>query len=220
VLGAFLGAGCWGSGDSLFRPRVEQPSPPPPAPTPDSPVNAVLLFQWCWEQRDLDHYRTLFTDDFRFTCALADSAGSAYRYQPCTREDELITAQHVFEGTATEPAASSITLVFDGALVALPDYRDGKTAEVHQYVQIPNLTLTVNRTDGSAYRLTGGAAFFLVRGDSAAIPQELKDQGFGPDKNRWYFERWDDQTNSGGPGAARTLPTRQMTWCLLKGIYH
>ncbi len=224
VATAALSAGCF----NPFRPLVSGQTThvePPPAPT--SPQGVVLLFKWCWENRDIASYREVFTDDYRFAFALTDSAGNPYRNVPWTREDELASAQNLFVGgSATEPAASSITLIFDGDILPLPDYRPGKSPEVHQYVHIGNLTLTVNRTDGSAYRVTGGADFFLVRGDSAVIPQELKDRGFGPDKNRWYMERWEDQTN-GGVGGARALPARaamtmpmsQVTWGRLKRLF-
>jgi hypothetical protein len=236
VATAALSAGCFNPFQPLVSSRTTHVEPPP---APTGPREVVLLFKWCWENRDITNYREIFTDDYRFAFALTDSAGNFYRTTPWTREDELTSAQNLFVGgSATEPAASSITLIFDGDLVALPDYRDGKTAAVHQYIQISNLTLTVNRTDGSAYRVTGGAAFFLVRGDSAVIPQELKDRGFGPDKNRWYMERWEDQTNGGaggamaGPagglraglpasGAAPTQTTRDqlVTWGRLKQLF-
>ena len=49
-----------------------------------------------------------------------------------------------------------------------------------------------------------------MRGDSALIPQQLKDRGFGPDPNRWYIERWEDKTGGNqatGPSLmARSSP--------------
>jgi hypothetical protein len=215
VATAALSAGCFNPFQPLVSSRTTHVEPPP---APTGPREVVLLFKWCWENRDITNYREIFTDDYRFAFALTDSAGNFYRTTPWTREDELTSAQNLFVGgSATEPAASSITLIFDGDLVALPDYRDGKTAAVHQYIQISNLTLTVNRTDGSAYRVTGGAAFFLVRGDSAVIPQELKDRGFGPDKNRWYMAaRWParraDCARDSRPPARRPRRRRGTSW--------
>ena len=48
------------------------------------------------------------------------------------------------------------------------------------------------------------ALFFVVRGDSARIPKDMVDRGFGPDKNRWYIERWEDQTVGGGGAGGLT----------------
>jgi hypothetical protein len=163
----------------------------------------VRLFRWCWENRDISKYKELFTDDYRFAFSITDTAGDPYRGNPWTREDEIASATNLFgSGTASEPAASSITLVFDGNLTAHDDFRQGKTARWHQQIQISNLTLTITKSDGSAVRVTGGALFYMVRGDSALIPKGL---GFGPDSTRWYFERWEDQTNIGS-GAASIAP--------------
>ena len=228
---AALTSGCF----NPFRPLIAAFTThvaPPPSPT--GPREVALLFKWCWENRDVPNYRELFTDDYQFAFAITDSAGNPFRNTPWRREDELTSAQNLFVGgSATEPAASSITLIFDGDLTPGRDFRDGKIYPWHQTIQITNLTLTVNRTDGSAYRVTGRALFFMVRGDSALIPQELKDRGFAPDSNRWYMERWEDQTTStGGASAAPafqwsaapapralTTPTQPMTWGRLKRLY-
>ena len=197
------------------------------APVPDSPVGVVRLLQWCWNNRDLPHYREIFTDDFGFGFASTDTAGNPYTHIPWTREDELVCAQRIFA------AASSISLIFNGDLTAQPDFRPGKTYPWHQQVEVAGLTLTISWKDGSATRATGGALFYLVRGDSAVIPQDLLDQGFKPDRKRWYIQRWEDQSNLGGVTAARasltrrlaavapatTLPTRQVTWGRIKLLY-
>jgi hypothetical protein len=193
-------------------------------PDPNTPVAAVEFLQWCWTHRDIAHYREIFTDDFGFKFAVTDSAGNPYYYDLWTREDELICAQHIFE------AASSITLTFDGDLRDDPDFRAGKTDPVHRQVQIAHLTLTINWKDGGAFRVTGGALFYLVRGDSAAIPQELKDRGFKPVPTRWYIEGWEDQTNLGAPPAsvlgkrglavpAGALPVKMVTWGRIKVLF-
>jgi hypothetical protein len=87
----------------------------------------------------------------------------------------------------------------------------------------------VTKSDGSAYRVTGGAKFYFVSGDSADIPADL---GFRRDPNRWYIQRWVDLTN-GNPGTRVTpvppdaaLPSRPdlafetVTWGRLKRDYH
>ena len=221
-------AGCF----NPFRPLISGlTSFVEPAPSPTNPQGVVRLFKWCWENRDISKYREIFTDDYRFAFSITDSAGVPYKGNPWTREDELASAEHLFVGgSASEPAASSITLIFDGDLTAQNDFRDGKTARWHQQIQIANLTLTINRSDGSAVRVTGGALFYLVRGDSAVIPQELVDRGFRADSTRWYIERWEDQTNVGA-GAASLSPVfeasapallespARMSWGLVKRIW-
>src|SRR5262249_40155896 len=60
MLVTLAAAGCF----NPFRPTVSSgPSFVAPAPIPDSPVNVVLLFKWCWENRDYNKYRTIFTAD-------------------------------------------------------------------------------------------------------------------------------------------------------------
>ena len=223
----FALAGCW----NPFRPLVSnQPGVIESAPVPDSPRHALDLFQWCWKNRDFTPYREIFTADYRFEFAATDSAGNAYRNTPWTRDDELISAKNLFQsGTAGEPQASQITLIFDGNLTAVPDDRrdSSNTTFVypfHQMIQIPNLTLTVTKSDGTAYRVTGGATFYFVSGDSADIPTDL---GFPQDPNRWYIERWVDRTNT-GPGS-RAIPAawparpetyiERATWGRLKAVY-
>ena len=172
------------------------------APSPDSPENAVRLFAWCWENLDIDHYREVFTDDYNFAFSQADTAGEFYRINPWTREDELLSAANIFRD------ALSITVAFNGPLTSQPDPRPGKEEPWHQQIEIPKLTLTINWKDGSRSKVTGGALFFAVRGDSAAIPPELIQHGFGPDPGRWYIERWEDQTGGRNPGLMRVRAAR------------
>jgi hypothetical protein len=229
VLLAALAAGVSGCFNP-FRPLVSGKTSfvkPPPSPT--NAADLVRLFKWCWENRDIAQYLEIFSDDYRFAFAITDSAGNPYRNNPWTREDELASSTHLFVGgSASEPAASNISLIFDGDLLATPDFRQGKTARWHQQIQITTLTLTINKTDGSAVRVTGGALFYLVRGDSAVIPQEMIDRGFKSDSLRWYIERWEDQTNV-GVGAASVAPAsraamgtlgpERMSWGLAKRIW-
>jgi len=211
-------SGCFGSGDlptaAVVRLRDHTP-PPEPAPAPDSPTNLVRLFAWCWNHRDLERYRELFTDDYRFAFASTDSAGNAYRDVPWTREDELICVEHIFD------AAASISLVFTGDLRAEPDFRPGKAYPWHQQVHVPYLTLTIVWKDGSSFQVTGGALFYVVRGDSATIPQELLERGFTHDPTRWYIERWEDQTSirAAPMTPARTASARLVTWGDIKVLY-
>jgi len=225
ALVVLVGAGCWGSGDLLtdVRQKFHGVVPPPvaPPPPPGSPTGVVRLLQWCWEHKNVEHYRKIFTEDFRYPCVPADSAGNLYRNPPWGRDNELAFAQNLFvTGTATEPPAASIVFDFYGDLTPARDFRDGKIYPWHQTIQT-NFTLTVNRADGSAYRIAGLDYFFIVRGDSAAIPPDLVAQGAQPDSAVWYIERWEDQTGVGGFAAvpAQPLPTRKATLCMLKVLY-
>ena len=225
VLPAAVG-GCW----NPFRPLVSnQPAKIESAPVPNSPRHALDLFKWCWTNRDYDFYKEIFTADYRFEFASTDSAGNAYRTTPWTRDDELISAKNLFRsGTAGEPQASQITLVFEGRLTTAHDDRGDTvfTFPYHQMILVNNLTLTVTKTDGSAYRVNGGAKFYFVRGDSADIPIEL---GFPPDSTRWYIERWVDITTGTGVHALPVLPGvlpdrtdpyyEPATWGRLKTLY-
>ena len=230
AVAALIALGCSNSSTSWNK-RFGIPPATAPAPPPDSPTNTVQLFKWCWENRDIAHYREILSADFTFGCPVTDSLGISYPDNSWTREDEVASSTHLFAGSnASEPPASNISLIFDGNLTAQPDFRAGKNPEWHQQVQVSNLTLTIMRSDGSGLRVTGAAQFYLVRGDSAMIPQELIDIGFKPDPGRWFIERWEDQTNNGGVAAsvpardagatpAMPLPAHTATWCNIKSLY-
>lgn len=164
-----------------------------PPPYPSTPRNALLLFQWCWENRNIDSYRELFTDDFRFAFALTDSSGNAYLQRGWTRDDELLSTQHLFvTGGPGQASASQIVLEFDATLVTLPDSRPGKTDPWHKEI-VTRVDLSVSTTDGGGWRSSGSSRFYFVRGDSALIPRELRDRGFTADPNRWYIERYEEE---------------------------
>ena len=183
-----LGAsGCFNPFDPRLAPTTGIYVPPP---TPNSPQNAIRLFEWCWNNRDITVYRQIFTDDFRFIFALGDSAGNMFREDPVTREMELNIATNLFVGGGSAAPASSIALILDPTIRALPDSRAGKNARWHSEI-VTSVNLTIKTEDGAEYRIQGNARFFVVRGDSALIPQEL---GFGPDSTRWYIDQWHDET--------------------------
>lgn len=162
-------------------------------PVPNSAQNVLRLFEWCWNNRAIAEYREIFTDDYRFAFAVTDSAGNAFRDRELNREDELTTANNLFvEGSANAPPANSISLSFDRNLLALPDSRPGKNGRWHKEIRT-QVTLNIRAGD-VAYDVTGALRFFVTRGDSALIPKELKDRGFGRDSTRWYIERLEDET--------------------------
>jgi hypothetical protein len=196
----FASSGCF----NPFDPRLATTAGvSKPAPQPNTAAGAVLLFQWCWRNRAYDEYREIFTDDYRFQFATGDTAGNFYRDTPWTRVDELNTAQHLFvTGTPSQPPATTITLDYTQDLSTTIDPRPGKANAWHALVTAQVL-LRVSLSDGG-YEVRGPAYFYAVRGDSALIPDELKQIGFKSDSTRWYLELWVDGTlASGSPFGAR-----------------
>ena len=188
TLGIVL-AGCF----NPFDPRVEGRGISTPPPTPNSPSGVLRLFEWAYNNRDFSQYRTVFTDDYRFVFGATDTAGNRYRNQPYTRADELASAQNLFG------AASTITLALDKSFVVFPDPRPGMNPTYHKNI-LTQVQLNIVTQDGGQTNVEGKANFFLVRGDSAAIPADL---GVQPDSNRWYIDRWEDQTLAGALALAR-----------------
>lgn len=188
-------------------------------PLPTSPQGVVRVLQWCWKHREVNLYEPIFTDDFRFVFAEADSAGNAYRDVPWTREDELAMARNLFVGNDTHSPASDIQIDFDDTLVPLPDERPGKNPAWHQAIRTrADLRVTFDRGNGpEVCEVHGYARFYVVRGDSAAIPPELVARGYGPDPGRWWIERWDDETLPGAGTHAQ--PVQNRTWGGVKTLF-
>jgi hypothetical protein len=205
---ALLAAGCFNPFDpriASVRGATQKP------PVPNSARGVVELFRWCWNNRAFNEYTEIFTEDFVFQYTNRDTAGNQ-RSEILNRDEELDIARNLFiEGTASEPPAKRINLQYTNTLIAFPDSRSGKAFPWHQEVSTL-LTLEID-TDEQQFRITGRAVFFLVRGDSARIPEELRDR-FGPDTTRWWIEGWTDETDDSpaalapadpppaGPGAA------------------
>lgn len=198
---ALASAGCF----NPFKPLISSSrGVSSPAPVPNSPANVIRLLEWCYNNRDIDVYREVFTDDYVFVFGLADTAGNAYRERPYRREDELESATNLFVGGGDSPPASRITLTFDRTLIALGDSRPGFNPRWHKSI-LTNVNLSVQISDGdnqSSLEVTGKARYYVVRGDSARIPDELVQRGFRPDSTRWWVERWEDET----------LPSGNITW--------
>lgn len=196
-----LVAGCTNPFSPRIAPRLGFSEPPP---VPNRPEEVLRLFAWCWNHRAYPEYTEIFTDDFRFVFALGDSAGNVFRDDPVDREEELRIARNLFLGGGSEPPANRIVLGIDPTLRAVGDSRPGKDPGWHKEI-VTNIDLDIS-TDSQSFRVTGQARFFVVRGDSALIPQEMKDKGFGPDPNRWYIEQYNDETFStiGAPSTPAT----------------
>ncbi len=195
---AFGLAGCF----NPFMPKVLNERVTTTAPSPTTPAEAIRLFAWCWVNRGVEEYKELFTDDYVFQSASLDSAGNGGRDIITRRQEEIETAENIFIGSAERPPASKITLNFDRNLVPFPDTRPGKNSTWHKTIRT-SVDLKVEVGDGSVLEVTGYALFYLTRGDSAAIPAELKARGFKPDSLRWWIDRWEDETLASEGGAAR-----------------
>lgn len=223
---ALVLAGC--SDSKPRQPLTTQPAREP-APLATTPANALRLFEWCWERRDLDGYGELLTENFLFVCAASDSAGNAFQGRALTRVDEIESVRHLFTGGSASPPANSVSLHLDRNLIPQPDTRAGKEGEaLHQEI-ITSVVLRIE-TDEEDFQVTGAARFFLVRGDVALIPAELVARGFRPDTARWFIERWEDETLGSaaawdavrvgrGTRSLRAQPARNTTLCAIKTLY-
>jgi hypothetical protein len=201
-------SGCFNPFDPRIAPTTGVYIPPP---TPSSPQNVVRLFAWCWNNRDITVYQEIFTADYRFVFALADSAGEIFRDKPVNREMELTMARNLFVGGGSASPATNITLTLAPTLIATPDSRTGKNGKWHKEI-VTSVDLGIKTEEGVEYRIVGDARFFVVRGDSAMIPDEMQLAGFRSDSTRWYIEQWNDETMKDAaamaPGPAGTEQLR------------
>jgi len=213
--GAYL-IGC-GSDSTPTAPGLGEP-----APVANSPASALRLLEWIFNQRSVDTYRTLLSADFIFLCSPVDSAGNAYRTTAWDRDDELSFATHLFIGGGGLTPASRIQLTLDRNFLIFPDPTSpwDPTGRWHRNVR-STLTAVIVLTDGASLELLGHANFFLVRGDSVAIPGDLRVLGVVPDSTRWYLRRWDDETAEvGGSPLLAAQPSSNLTLCGIKSRYH
>ncbi len=214
-----LALACFGcsSKSHVTRPIV----PTQTRPVPDSPVNALRLFEWGWSHRDVQVARSVLTADFAFVFAPEDSAGNLFREPWIDRAETLNIFRNLFVGGSAEPPADSISLTFDQTLLAMPDSRPGRNGAWHKEI-VTGVDLVV-KTGAQEYFVTGHARFFVVRGDSAVIPPDL---GASPDSGRWYIEQVDDGTVPGPGGAvalpvgpSRTQPAHALSWGQVLALY-
>jgi hypothetical protein len=192
--------GCWNPFNPL---ESTQTAFTEPAPVPDTPTELMNLFEWCWEHRDPYRYAEIFTEDFQYVFAVADTEGNSQPDRSYNRTDEIDSARHLFIGgkVGVEPARR-ITLDFDSDILPLPDNRPNKSATTHREILI-GVVLTIE-TDAENFRIKSIVRFFVVRGDEALI----HDLGFLPDSKRWYIERWQDETPPGYGLAAASPEAR------------
>lgn len=186
----FLLAGCF----NPFRPEVSTDRPgtttsgQPPRAT--SSRNVMKLFKWCWEHQNIALYDEIFTDNFRFAFAEADSEGNQFPGHELQRLDEIESARHLFVGGAAgEPPANSISIDFS-RLKPEVDTRPGKTAPSH--VAFPIIVNITIRTDVQVFRIYSNAVFYVVRGDSADVPRIHEHIAEQDRKRYWYIERYEE----------------------------
>ena len=167
--------GCWNPFNPL---ESTQTAFTEPAPVPDTPTELMNLFEWCWEHRDPYRYAEIFTEDFQYVFAVADTEGNSQPDRSYNRTDEIDSARHLFIGgkVGVEPARR-ITLDFDSDILPLPDNRPNKSATTHREILI-GVVLTIE-TDAENFRIKSIVRFFVVRGDEALI----HDLGFLPDSS-------------------------------------
>ncbi len=176
AIGVLIAALTLGSCYNPFAPRIAPVLGfSKPAPVPTSASNLLRLFEWCYNNKAITEYREIFTADYRFLFSPLDSAGADYRGIPWTREDEMISTTQLFVGGSADQ----------------PDYAQwDPTGRWHTNIRT-QVVLSIQTGDGNAIDISGAANFYMVRGDSAVIPEELH---FGPDPNRWYIRKWADET--------------------------
>ena len=187
-------AGCFNPFSPRLAPVLGHSTP---APVPNSPSNLLRLFEWCYNNRAITEYRELFTDDYRFVFDPVDSTGKEYSGTPWTREDELISTTHLFVGGSADlEPATRITMRLDQNFFVSSDPNYLKwdpQGRWHKNIRT-QIQFNYSTESGDLEEVSGAASFYLVRGDSALIPQELRLLGFGPDPNRWYVRQLNDET--------------------------
>jgi hypothetical protein len=162
---------------------------------PRSPEQLIRAVEWSYDNRSAAAYRTLFTADFLLICADTDSAGNPYRATPWTREDELRFFSDLVAAKRTPPLRE-LSLDF-GPLVVGDDIRPGYYDPSVRKTVTTSFTLRFAEGSDPVRTLTGQLQFFVVRGDSAALPQDLTGSGTSPDSRVWYIQRWEDVTTTG-----------------------
>jgi hypothetical protein len=170
--------------------------------------------------RNAHAFDELLTSDYQFAFAATDDSGDPFVGHALGRAEEETCSVHMFEtGNATMPPANTITLGLDPALADLPDPRSGKDPTAHRMVETA-VSLSIDAGVYS-FRILGHARFFMVRGDSAAIPSDL---AVAPNAGRWWIERIEDETTAGPAGlppmATGTLPGHNVTWGSIQALYY
>jgi hypothetical protein len=156
----------------------------------------MFRFRRVYEFEDLPNYQKLLSADFSFHfSATADSVLAARYGANWSKEDEIASAKHLFEGVTQQagslPAAAKIELSFPGARYEPdPTHADSSAWYVHVVVDSAAALVEVwsgNTESRTTYLTEGRQDFYLVRGDAAVLDTTL-----APRADRWYIRRWDD----------------------------
>jgi hypothetical protein len=204
-----LAGGACSDSSGTGRWRGWRPQPAESSPAADSPENALRLLEWCWNHLDTTAYRDLFTDDYRFTFSLSDTGGSGYRDTTWTREDELASFNNMASRTV------SVSVALDRNFRVALDPRYPNSGRWRKLIRTSAFLRLVD-ADGGQADVSGYPNFFLVRGDSAAIPVGLVARGVWPDSTRWYVQRWEDDCQEYG---SRATPASKACWGSIKLRY-
>jgi hypothetical protein len=200
--------------------RTTAPVAPPAdaAPALTTPALAVKRVEWAFPHRDIGATGDLFTDDFAFVGSGVDSVGNPASIG-VDRAWTLAALGSMFNGVPNQKApAEQITLLMDQNPISFPDTRPGKDPRWHKWVRT-SVNFKVRIDSGNTVEVTGNALFFMTRGDSVAIPAELRSRGAKPDSARWWIDRWEDETFSGTGAPSATNPTRNNTLFRILELY-
>jgi len=204
-MGTALAVGC--STKIVAPPPVDEP------PAASSPAGAVQRFAWGFNHKDVEVVSGLLSDDFQFISAGTDSAGNPSRV-PYDRSWFVVAL------AALRDSSSTVSLDVDQNLVPFPDTRVGKDPRFHKQVRT-SVNGSVRFADPSRMvEITGNLLFFLTRGDSAAIPQQLISGGVGPDSTRWWVDRMEDETLARGGVSYAAQPSKRNTFAALLEYFH
>ena len=175
--------------------RTTEPVAPPPevAPEPNTPQNVLRRLEWAVDRRDIEAIRELVTADFVSYSQGVDSAGNPTSEIVQRREDLVVWFQQLLVGTPEHPPAAEVSLRFDGNLLPQRDPRPGYVDSLFKTIRT-SLEMSVVWQDGTLEETTGHALFFVARGDTVLVPEDLVRRGLKSDRSRWWMTRWDDQT--------------------------
>ena len=179
-----------------------------PPPVAESPVGALRLLEWSWDNEEFAKLPGLFPADYHFRLSYADSAGHP-PHSNWGRSDELASSGKCFR------EARVLSFQLDETLEVIDDDRPGKDPRWHKVIQTQAWVQAEVRTDLGPVRLEaeGPAKFYFVRGDSAKIPLGYYPP-YTPDSTVWWIDRWEDRTLPAGVASAH--PTSPMTWGAFK----
>ena len=183
-----------------------EPDAPEFLPASDSPLGATSRLLASYRTERLEEYAALLLPDFRFT--FADSETRAAHPEGFSREDEIASARHLFEGFTDaagvdRPAARLIETSLD-TVCASGDPEKPDSAEQYQLVVACGMRLRIELEDGTELEVGPQChEMHFVRGDAAAR---------GPDQpgdaDHWYLARWTESPLCEASEAAAWLASR------------